>query len=192
MALQDIFTALDEQADAECREILDNAKAQAKAILDEARDEAERIRQRKLEASESVVGNKAAQKVNAARLENKRDIAALKERSINGVFEDALKGLGAVRDAAGYDALFRRLAEEALAGMDGRVEVHVDRRDEKLASDVLSSLGADFTLDASESTACGLTAVYANGTVFRRNMLEDRLDKVRQIAQSQVAGILFE
>lgn len=192
MALQDIFSALDEQADAECKEILDNAKAQAKAVLEEAREEAERIRKRKLDAAEAVVGNKASQIVNAARLQNKRDIAALKERSISSVFDEARTGLGALRGSAGYESLFRALAEEAVSGMEGQATVVVDARDQALASKVLTDLGAEFTLDPSATSAGGLTAVYGGGTIFRRNTLEDRLDKVKLIAQSQVAEILFE
>ncbi len=49
MAIEDIFRALEEQADAECKEVLDNAKVQADAILAEAREEAEAIRRRRLE-----------------------------------------------------------------------------------------------------------------------------------------------
>jgi vacuolar-type H+-ATPase subunit E/Vma4 len=192
MALQDIFSALDEQADAECRETLDNAKAQAKAILEEAREEAARIRQRKLDAAEATVGTKAAQIVNAAKLQNKRDIAALKERAIGLVFDEAKAGLGEVRGSAGYEALFRRLAEEALAGQDRDVKVLVDARDEALAASVLGEIGVSYTLDTSTPTSGGLTAVYGDGRVFRRNTLEDRLDKVRLIGQSQVAEILFE
>jgi vacuolar-type H+-ATPase subunit E/Vma4 len=192
MALQDIFSALDEQADAECRETLDNAKAQAKAILEEAREEAARIRQRKLDGAEATVGTKAAQIVNAAKLQNKRDIAALKERAIGAVFDDARSGLSKVRSDAAYEALFRKLAEEALGGMDGQVEVKVDPRDEALAARILGEMGVAFTIDASAEGAGGLTAIYDGGRIFRRNTLEDRLDKVRLIGQSQVAEILFE
>lgn len=192
MALQDIFSALDEQADAECRETLDNAKAQAKAILEEAREEAARIRQRKMEAAEATVGTKAAQIVNAAKLHNKRDLAALKERSIGTVFDAALAGLGAVRDSSGYEGLFRKLAEEAFGGMEGTAQVVVDPRDASLAERVLGEMGIVHTLDTTGSTAGGFTAVYGDGRIFRRNTLEDRLDKVRLIGQSQVAEILFE
>jgi vacuolar-type H+-ATPase subunit E/Vma4 len=191
MALQDIFRALDEQADRECKETLANAQAQAEAIVADAREEGERIRQRKLEAAESVVGVKAAKIVNAAKLENRRDVAAVKERAINEAFDAALQRLGKLRETQGYEDLFRKLAEEALATADGPVEVFVDPRDEKVAAKVLGDLGVQYRLDTSMSCCGGLVVVLGDGRVFRRNTLDARLEKARLIAQSQVAEILF-
>lgn len=191
MALQDIFKALDEQADAECKEALDNAKAQAQAVVAEAKEEAQRIRDRKIEQAEVGVARRAAQLVNASRLENKRDIAALKDRGVESVFDDALAALGKLRSSGGYEDLFKTLAEEALASMEGDVEVHIDARDQQVAKKVLDGTGVRYTLKPELETAGGLVAVYGAGRVFRRNTLEDRLAKVRQIAQSQVSEILF-
>jgi vacuolar-type H+-ATPase subunit E/Vma4 len=191
MALQDIFRALDEQADAECKEILDNAKTQAKAIVTEAKEEADRIRQRKIDAVEGIVGARASHIVNAARLENKRDIAALKEKAIDTTFDDARGTLAGLRDKGGYEDLFRRLADEALAGVTEPVSVQVDPRDEQVARKVLDATGADYTLDPSIAAAGGLVAVLGEGRIYRRNTFDDRLDKVRHVAQSQVAEIIF-
>jgi vacuolar-type H+-ATPase subunit E/Vma4 len=192
MALQDIVRALDEQADAECRETLENAKLQAQAVTAEARNEADRIRQRKVDDAESRVKTKVAQTINAAKLENKRDIAALKDTAIHSVFDDAAKVLARARDSEAYEALFRRLAQEALASVDGPVEVAVDPRDEKLATEVLKDMRVEFTLKPDLASAGGLVVISGGGRILRRNTLEDRLKKVRQIAQSQAAGILFE
>lgn len=191
MALQDIFRALDEQADAECKETLDNAKAQAKAIVGEARDEADRIRRLKVDAAEAVVGNRASHIINAAKLENKRDVSALKEKAIDAAFDDARVALAGLREKSGYEELFRTLAEEALASVTGPVSVQVDPRDEKVARKVLDELGADYTLDTSVTATGGLVAVEGDGRIFRRNTLDDRLEKVRHIGQSRVAGIIF-
>jgi vacuolar-type H+-ATPase subunit E/Vma4 len=192
MALQDIVRALEEQADAECREILENAKLQAKSITTEAKEEADRIRQRKVDQAEAGVKTKAAQVVNAARLENKRDVAALKDRGISDVFIGALEALGKIRDGKGYEALFSALVQEALAGVEGHVDVEVDPRDKKIAESVLRGMGVDFALEPDLTTAGGAVIVAGDRRVFRRNTLEDRLEKVRKIAQSQTAEILFE
>ncbi len=192
MALQDIVRALEEQADAECREILENARLQAKAIVTEAQQEADRIRQRKVDLAEAAVKTKAAQIVNGSKLQNKRDVAALKDRGIAAVYDEARESLDGVRGGKGYHTLFRALVEEALKAIDGPVDVQIDPRDEKLAAGVLGDLGADFTLKSELNTAGGLVVVAAGGKVYRRNTLEDRLGKARKIAQSQTAEILFE
>jgi vacuolar-type H+-ATPase subunit E/Vma4 len=192
MALQDIIRALEEQADAEYREVLEDAKLQAKSITTEAKEEAGRIRQRKVDQAEAGVKTKAAQLENSARLQNRRDVAALKDRGIGEVFDGALKALDKVRDGKGYEALFAALAQEALAGVEGHADVEVDPRDAKLAESVLGGMGVDFTLKPELKTAGGVVVVAGDGRIFRRNTLEDRLEKVRKIAQSQTAEILFE
>jgi vacuolar-type H+-ATPase subunit E/Vma4 len=192
MALQDIVRALDEQADAECRETLDNAKLQAKAVTTEAKEEAERIRQRKVGDAEARVKTKVAQITNAAKLENKRDVAALKDRAISSVFDDATRALGALRGSDRYEALLRDLAREAFESVEGAVDVAVDPRDEKLATKVLMDMGVDFTLTTGLESAGGLVVITGAGRISRRNTFEDRLSKVHHIAQSQVAEILFE
>jgi vacuolar-type H+-ATPase subunit E/Vma4 len=115
----------------------------------------------------------------------------LKEKAIDDAFDDARVALAGLREKSGYEELFRTLAEEALASVTGPVSVQVDPRDEKVARKVLDELGADYTLDTSVTAAGGLVAVEGDGRIFRRNTLDDRLEKVRHIGQSRVAEIIF-
>lgn len=190
MAIEDIFRALEEQADAECRSVLDNAKAQADAILAEAREEAEAIRRRRLEQAEATVRSKTMRMVNAAKLENRRKTAALKEQAIGGVFDGAADRLGGVRNDPSYPDMFRGLLEEALSGMTGKVEVMVDPKDRALAEPALKSAGVEYELK-DVPTSGGCVVVAGEGRIYRRNTFEDRLDKVRQRSQAMVSEILF-
>lgn len=191
MALEDIFRALEEQAEAETKTILDSAKAQAKAITKEADEEADTIKRRKLEQVDAALNLKTAQIVNAARLDNKKKVAALKDEATNDVFGDALKAMGSVRGSSDYATMFRALLEEAMASMGDDVEVVVDPRDEKLAKKVLSDLGANHAVKTDVTTAGGVLVRASAGRVVRRNTFEDRMEKLRRIAQSQIAEILF-
>ena len=191
MAIEDIFKALEEQADRDCREILDAAKTQAKAVEADAKAEADRIKSHKLETVESSVRIKAGQITNAARLANKREVSAAKDRGIEQVYEDVLGKLAALRGSKEYESLFKALAEEAVAGLSGDVVVQVAPADAKLAAKVVADLGIKGTVDATLETAGGLTVVGSGGRVYRRNTFESRLDKVRATAQSEVAEILF-
>ena len=107
MAIEDIFKALEEQADRDCREILDAAKTQAKAVEADAKAEADRIKSHKLETVESSVRIKAGQITNAARLANKREVSAAKDRGIEQVYEDVLGKLAALRGSKEYESLFK-------------------------------------------------------------------------------------
>ena len=86
MAIEDIFRALEVQADEECRMILEGAKAQAKAIEEEARDESKRIRDRRVEVADVSVRARAQHLLNAARLENRKATAAATGESICSTF----------------------------------------------------------------------------------------------------------
>jgi V/A-type H+/Na+-transporting ATPase subunit E len=190
MAIEDIFRALEEQADAECKTVLDNAKAQADAIMAEAREEAEAIRRRRREQVEATVKSRTMQMVNAAKLENRRKTAAVKEAAIEGVFDGAAAQLAKSRKDAGYARTFNALLEEALEGVTGHVEVRVDPGDRALAEPVLNAAGLSFELQ-DVPTSGGVVVVAGEGRIYRRNTFEDRLGKVRQRSQAMVSEILF-
>src|SRR5450759_3733095 len=168
MAIEDIFRALEEQADEECRMILEGAKAQAKGIEEEAREEAKRIRDRRVEVADVSVRARAQHLLNAARLENRKATAAAKDDGVEGVF-----------------------AEAALNGVEGGVVVRVAASDAKLATATLAELGHKGEVEADLDTTGGLVVVSNGGTVIRRNTFEDRVLKARPLVQSQISETLF-
>ena len=192
MAIEDIFRALEEQADRDCRDILDGAKATAKSIDADAKAEAETIKADKLAVADAAVRTKVGQVVNAAKLANMKEMAAAKDRGIAAVYDGAAGKLAGLRSTPGYAQLFKALAEESLAGVASNdVVVKVDPADKALAESTLKELGITATVDASLSTVGGLVVLTSGGRIRRRNTLEDRLDKVRSTRQAEVAEILF-
>lgn len=191
MAIEDIFRALEVQADEECRMILEGAKAQAKAIEEEARDESKRIRDRRVEVADVSVRARAQHLLNAARLENRKATAAAKDGGVEGVFAEAGRQLAGLRGTSEYERIFRSLAEEALSGAEGDVVVRVDPADAKLANATLADSGRKGVVEADLDTSGGLTVVSNGGTVIRRNTFEDRIHKARPLVQSQISETLF-
>lgn len=192
MAIEDIFRALEEQADRDCRDILDSAKATAKSIETDAKAEAETIKAERVAGADAAVRTKAGQMVNAAKLANMKEMAAAKDKGIASVYDGAASALAGLRKSSGYAQLFKALAEEAFAGVVAKdVVVKVDPADKALAESTLKELGVSGTVDASISTAGGLIVLMSGGRIRRRNTLEDRLGKVRTTRQAEVAEILF-
>jgi vacuolar-type H+-ATPase subunit E/Vma4 len=191
MALEEIFRALEEQADQEFEQTLDDARMQSAAILEEADEEAEKIRGLRAADGERRATNHAQQLVNAVRLEGKKRVASAKERAVNDVFEAVKDVLAQARGAAEYSEQFRTLAEEATAGLEGELTVHVDPADADLAKRVFDELGLVASIEPTLSTAGGLVVTTHGGRILRRNTYEDRLEKVRQLVQANVAEILF-
>lgn len=191
MALEDIFRALEEQADQECERILADARDHADAIMADATSQAEEIRETKVGDAERLVRGKASQSVNSARLENKKRVAAVKEEAVRSAFELALRKLAEVRSSGDYAKIFRALLEEALGDLSGEIEVRVDPADEALAGKVLAELGVSATVSPTLSTSGGVIVATGGGRILRRNTLEDRMEKVTQLIGSDVAEIMF-
>lgn len=191
MALEDIFRALEEQAQQEREDILSSARAQAEAIAEDAAEQAEGIRAGCVEKSEAAAGLRAAKAMNAARLDAKKQVASVKDEAVNSAFDAAAERLAAMRSSDGYDEVFQALAKEALDGVEGEAALLVDPADEDRAKRVLTELGAEAEIRPEISTSGGVVVLVGNGRVSRRNTFEDRLDRARQTSQSEVAEILF-
>ncbi len=191
MALEDIFRALQEQAERDIEETLAEAHAHAAAIMEEARAEASESRVRYLDNAERTARTRSAQSMNAARLETRKQIAGVKEEAVRRAFDEAMAELGKVRDQASYGETFRALLAEALDGVEGEFELLVDPADEALAREALQQMGKTAAIKPEISTAGGVVVSTEGGHVLRRNTLEDRLEKFRGLSQAEVAGVLF-
>ncbi len=191
MALEDIFRALEEQAQEECDQVLADAREQAAAIAADAVEEADALTARIVAEVGRTARQRATQSLNAARLEGKKRVASVKARAVVAAFDRSLEALGSVRGSGMYPAIFKALAQEALEGFEGELCVHCDPADEGLARETLSALGVRAAIEPVISTRGGLVVTTRAGRIMRRNTLEDRLGKVRLAAQAEVAEILF-
>jgi len=191
MALEDIFRALEEQASKDSEAVLAEARAHADAIIAEAEQEAARTRDARVADAVRVTRLTSAQDLNAAKLEARKKLAAVKDVAVARVFDEAAAELDKVRGAASYEATFRRLAEEALTGVETDLVLLVDPADVGLATTFLNDKGITAEVRGDLATSGGVVVSMDGGRVMRRNTLEDRLDKLRGIAQADVAEILF-
>lgn len=191
MALEDIFRALEDQATQDIEQIMADANAHAQAITDEAEQQAASVRSTRVLDAERQARARSTHGLNAARLEARKRQAGVKEQAIERVFDDALERLAAVRADAGYREVFARLAQEALRGVDGDFEVLVDPADVGIAEETLRSMGRSAPVRGDISTRGGLVVVTQGGSVSRRNTFESRLEKLRSVAQADIAEIVF-
>jgi len=191
MALEDIFRALEEQADRDVEAVLAEARAHATAIREEAEREAAFARENRVADAERTAKARSAQDLNSARLDARKRVAAVKERAVRQVFDDALSSLGTIRARADYASVFRALIDEAIEGVEGEYELLVDPADAELARQIVAEKGLSVAVKPEISSAGGVVVSLQSGSVTRRNTFEDRLDKLRGLAQADVAGLLF-
>ena len=190
MAIEDIFRALEEQADAEVGEILRIAQVQADAIMQEATDEAARITQSRVDAADDSVRAKSAKSVNAARLDTRRRMAAVRDEAVDRVFVEAAEKLAVMRKTKAYETVFAALLTEALVGIDTACEVRVAAEDAALAEKLVAGQAVPCTVSPTLETIGGVVVATAGDRVVRRNTFESRLDKVRNLAQANIAQVL--
>ena len=190
MAIDDILRALDDQAQADCDEIVGESREHAKLIVEEAELQAQAIHDKYIHQVEQVATAKASKQVNAARLEAKMIVSSVKGGGVASVFDDARAQLGSVRES-GYEALFGALAAEALEGVSGAVTIHTAPADTMLAEKAVAATGLPAEVLGDLETAGGLIVDTGGGKIIRRNTLEDRLDRVTQYLRADVARVLF-
>ena len=190
MAIEDILIALDEQAKAESEAVLEEAREHAKLIIEEGEREAQNIHEGFARQVERVASAESAKKVNAARLEAKMIVSSVKGDGVGSVFDTAMRKLPEVRNER-YDDLFAALAAEALVGLQGPVTISVEAQDAQRAERGAAAAGLEATVETTLQTAGGLVVEANGGRIVRRNTLEDRLERSRQLVQADVARVLF-
>ncbi len=191
MALEDIFKALQHQAERDIEDVLSEARARAAGVISEAEVQAQHIRENHAAEADAVASARGIQSLNSARLEARRKIAGVRQQAVTDAFDKARLKLDGIRDSSGYAALFERLLDEALEGVEGDFDLLVDARDEDIARKAIEKRGVSGTVRTDLATAGGVVVSMGGGRVFRRNTLEDRFDKFAGSAQSDVAEILF-
>ncbi len=190
MAIDDILKTLDDEAKADCEAIVGEAREHAKLIVEEAERQAQQIHDSFVHQVERVANAKASRQINAARLAGKMNVSTVKGDGVTSVFDAARAQLPSVRDS-GYEVLFAALAAEAFAGVNGPVTIHVAPSDTDLVEKAAAQAGVTAEVVADLDTAGGLVVDTGGGKIIRRNTLEDRLDRVSQFLQADVARVLF-
>jgi vacuolar-type H+-ATPase subunit E/Vma4 len=190
MAIEDILRALDDQSQADCDAVLVEAKEHAKLILDDAQRSADAIHENFARQVERHAKASASKQVNAARLEAKMAVSSAKGDGVASVFEASRLKLSSLR-SADYDRLFDALAAEALVDLGGEITIHVAGADVERAERVAAANGVAAAVVGDLDTAGGIVVEAFGGRVIRRNTLEDRLERVSQVVQADVARVLF-
>lgn len=190
MAIEDILIALEEQSQADCDAVIAEAKEHAKLILDDAQHNADAVHANFVRQVERMAKSEASKLVNAARLEAKMEVSSAKGDGVSSVFDAARGKLETLRSAE-YDRLFDALAAEALAEAGGDVSIHVASADVDRARRAAAAHGVVAEVTGDLDTAGGLVVETFGGRIIRRNTFEDRLDRVSQIVQADVARVLF-
>jgi vacuolar-type H+-ATPase subunit E/Vma4 len=192
MSIEDILQALDDQCRQECQEIFRRAESETQDILDKAESEAEAVRRGRLDKVKTEAESEVTSTRYSARLKSKNAVISAKEKVAERALAEAEKRLRDMRSRPDYPAILEELVKEGLARISGKVSLHVDPADEKVADEVMRGLGLDYELHTDIRTVGGAVISDTGGRVKIINTVEERLNRAREKLRMKVSGILFD
>lgn len=191
MGLEDIFRALEQEAEARCAEIRMQANAEAGAIETDSEKRCEELVREKLERAAAPLEARARRVVSDARFERRRSIAAEREAQVDAAYAAAQEALAGLRADSSYEATFGRLLDEALASSVDPSAVVVDPADETIATKAVAARGLEIPVKAEASSAGGVVVLSGAGRVRHDNTFEARLERVQDTTRTLVGELLF-
>jgi len=174
MALKDLLSALEADADAESERLRAKTDAEASRVVESARLEARTLEEQAARADDAEFARALERRRAEARLAAaaiRRDAYESCVETLRGALRDRL---GVLRETDEYRAVFRGLLEESITAVPTASLLRVDPRDEQLARAILHELDLRVELRGELETLGGVEVDAGDGLTVR-NTLEDRL-----------------
>jgi V/A-type H+-transporting ATPase subunit E len=173
---------------------LEGGRDQSLALVDSAvRETAEavsKIRETSTKQAELL----KRQILGSAELESRNFQLRTVEEEVNGIFEDAIKGVSEIPTTQ-YEEALSRLINEGVRLIGSKATVSCSSKDRKTATAVIKKLNkgdVKLTLDEkSIETFGGVVLTSPDGTVSFDNTFEARLERMKQVLRKDVASLLM-
>ncbi len=191
MSIEDILQALDDECRAECQDIFRRAEQEAKQIIVKAQAEAEEIRQARLAKIRTEAESETTAMLYSARLKSKNEVIQAKEKVVEKALAEAVRRMENLRSRGDYREILSGLIGEGLFRVSGKVVLHVDPADGKLAAEIMKEKGLACEIHTDIRTLGGAVVADADERVKIINTVEERLNRAREKLRMQVSAILF-
>jgi V/A-type H+-transporting ATPase subunit E len=195
MSLQVILDAICASGEAQIREVESHANTRAREILANAELEAEEAREEACAMASAPAGRERARILHRAHLESLHIRGNVREALVEATLDQTRGRLANLRAEHEYPAVLRRLAEEALAELDGSPEetgkiiLEADPRDQMLLSKILTVLGLILPVKYTLNCWGGVVARSDDGQVVVINTLEVRLERAIPYLRRYLASV---
>ena len=186
MAIEEILSALDMQAEAEIDRISNEARAEAEAITQAAQQEADRAGDIYVADAIKEATAAADREKNAEHTAHRRRVADTHREVFEEVFVRAGEKIKSIRTTAEYPAIMSYLVADATADLGSNYILHIDPRDKQLVSEVCKGMACAFDIE----TAGGVVVTSADGRIRRSSTFEDRLRRISENHIELVSEVL--
>jgi len=174
MALAELLAALETEAATEAARVDDEAATEARQIVEAARAEAHAIEERTARSAADSLERELAQRGAAARLAAARLLREAREESFRTLLAQVRERVRTLRDDGAYPDVLRTALRESVAALPDATTLRVDPRDERLAAELVDSLGVNLTVVPTLEAAGGVELLSDSGRSVR-NTLDERL-----------------
>jgi V/A-type H+-transporting ATPase subunit E len=192
-AAADTLQKVSDEFEAEVLSDLQAGMDQAVQIMESARKETSEAVAKTLEGGERQAESVKRQIIGAAELEVRNAQLRSLERSVNEVFDSALKRASSLSDSA-IEGPLTTLIREGLDVIGPKAVVHCSPKQRKVVSSVVRKLNRGpvrLTVDEKGiETIGGVMLTTSDGSVRFDNTLEARLERMRPSLRKDVAAIL--
>ncbi len=191
MSYQNLFNALEDQVDAECKEIIASSHKSAEAVIQTANEEVERLNKRLLEEAAKKDGGIQSAQVKSRGHRASKLLVLAKQEFFQQAFKLSRKKLSELPQKPEYSRVLEKLIQEATAHFPECTRIKVNPRDASLAKKTLSELKLKLAIESTQDLSAGVIALSADGRMSIYNTLESRLDRLISLISPQVANILY-
>jgi len=174
VALSDLLAGLKAEAAAEEAELEAETNAEVSRIDVAAQAEARLFQEEALRVVEGELALEAEARRARARLAAAAAVRQAREDSFHECLAEVRRRLDAVRNGSGYPTVLRALLRESLAALPTATVLRIDRRDERLAAELVAELEADLEIVGTLQTGGGVELAHGEDRAVR-NTFEDRL-----------------
>lgn len=185
MALKDLLTAIEREAEEELEQVRAEARAEARAIRERGRDEAAREEERLARAGDEAVRREAQALRSAARQDAARTLRSGRERAWDDVAEALRRRLAAQADRPEWPAVLTALLEEARSALPAATRAHVRPRD----VDVVRRAAPDLRIIGDAAGPGGVVVAADDGRRLD-NTLDARLEAAAPLLRRRLADLL--
>ena len=192
MPYEDLIQSVETSARERIQEIVERARNETDEIVKDARSREGLIKRKRLEDAQKAVDVERIRLISRIKEENHMKIYGIKDEIFNRAFQEARQKLESLVHSPAYEAVFRTLALEALAGIGTPQGVlHVVSRDEAIGRRLLGDSGRAFEVATDLEGSAGAIVSSPDGSVIVMNTFESRLTRAKELMRPEIFSILF-
>lgn len=192
MSIESMLSALEHDAEAEKKKILEETQRQIAAILSEDQIKADSIRRHHMNKARDASDIEEAKALGSARSQASNMILQARKQAFEIVYARARERIRTLTQDNEYPQILAGLIQEAASGLSGRVAAEVAPQDVHTAQQIFKRLNISADIKASPAVFGGVILKSDEQRMVIENTLESRLAKVMQAATSELASVLWK